>query len=73
MNVVAETTELWVENSQKTNCRDVTSIWEGRVCQLDVDFQRYLLTRKNLVRMLYIFIFASVATMPPHFEAFRAI
>ena len=24
-------TELWVENSQKINCRDVTSIWEGRV------------------------------------------
>ena len=23
--------ELWVENSQKINCRDVTSILEGRV------------------------------------------
>ena len=31
INVVAELTELWVENSQKVNCRDVTSIWEGRV------------------------------------------
>ena len=31
INVVAEITELWVENSQKINCRDVTSIWEGRV------------------------------------------
>ena len=31
MNVVAEITELWVENYQKINCRDVMSIWEGRV------------------------------------------
>ena len=31
INVVAEITELWVENSQKINCRDVTSIREGRV------------------------------------------
>ena len=31
MNVVAEITELWVENYQKINCRDVKSIWEGRV------------------------------------------
>ena len=31
MNVVAEITELWVENYQKINCRDVTSILEGRV------------------------------------------
>ena len=29
--MVAEITELWVENSQKINCRDVTSIREGRV------------------------------------------
>ena len=33
INVVAEITELWVENSQKINCRDVTSIREGRVLQ----------------------------------------
>ena len=26
INVVAGITELWVENSQKINCRDVTSI-----------------------------------------------
>ena len=31
INVVVEITELWVENSQKINCRDVTSIREGRV------------------------------------------
>ena len=31
INVVAELTDLWVENSQKINCRDVTSIREGRV------------------------------------------
>ena len=31
INVVAEITELWVENSQKINWRDVTSIREGRV------------------------------------------
>ena len=31
INVVAGITELWVENSQKINCCDVTSIREGRV------------------------------------------
>ena len=31
INVVAEMTESWVENSQKINCRDVTSIRERRV------------------------------------------
>ena len=31
INVVAEITELWVENSQKINCHDVASIREGRV------------------------------------------
>ena len=31
INVVTEITELWVENSQKINCRDVTCIREGRV------------------------------------------
>ena len=31
INVVAEITELWVENSQKINCPDVTSMREGRV------------------------------------------
>ena len=31
INVVAEITELWMENSQKINCRNVTSIREGRV------------------------------------------
>ena len=28
---MTEITELWVENYQKINCRDVTSIREGRV------------------------------------------
>ena len=32
--VVAELTELWVENSQKINCRDITTIREGRVLNL---------------------------------------
>ena len=31
INVLAEITELWVENSQKINYRDVTFIQEGRV------------------------------------------
>ena len=31
LNVVAEITELWVENSQKTNYGDITSIRDGRV------------------------------------------
>ena len=31
INVVAEITELWVENPQKINCRDIASIREGRV------------------------------------------
>ena len=31
INVVTEITEFWVENSKKINCRDVTSIREGRV------------------------------------------
>ena len=31
INVVAEITELWVEKSQKINCRDVTSTRELRV------------------------------------------
>ena len=34
INVVAEITELWVENSQKINYSDVTSIREGRVLKL---------------------------------------
>ena len=34
INVVAEITELWVGNFQKINCRDVTSIREGRVWKL---------------------------------------
>ena len=35
INVVVEITELWLENSQKINCRDVKSIWEGRVSASD--------------------------------------
>ena len=31
INVVAKITELWVENSQRINCCDVTSIQERRV------------------------------------------
>ena len=31
INVVSEITELWVKDSLKINCSDVTSIREGRV------------------------------------------
>ena len=31
INLVAEITELWGENSQNINCRDVASIRDGRV------------------------------------------
>ena len=37
--MVAEITELWVENSEKTNYRDVTSIREERVLVVLVDFR----------------------------------
>ena len=47
INVVAEITELWVENSQKINCRDVTSIREGRVNNnLFVDVGLYIIGKK---------------------------
>ena len=37
--MVAEITELWVENSQKINYRDVTFIREGRVLGVLADFK----------------------------------
>ena len=45
INVVDGITELWVENSQKINCRDVTSIREGRVdvCKVHINLQLCLL------------------------------
>ena len=47
INAVAEITELWVENSQKINCRDVTSIREGRVNNnLFVDVGLYIIGKK---------------------------
>ena len=48
INVVAEITELQVENSQKINCRDVTSIWEGRVDVVKVD------RIGNLIKYIYL-------------------
>ena len=48
INVVAELTELQVENSQKINCRDVTSIWEGRVDVVKVD------RIGNLIKYIYL-------------------
>ena len=33
INIVAKITELWVENSQKINYRNVASIREGRVIE----------------------------------------
>ena len=44
INVVAELKKLWVENSQKINCRDVTTIREGRV----FDFIFHDLTECNI-------------------------
>ena len=35
--MTAEITELWVENSQKINCRDVTSTQEARVASYNND------------------------------------
>ena len=46
INAVAETTELWMENSQKINCRDVTSIREGRVSRKFKTFTRFLVTNE---------------------------
>ena len=39
INRVAEITELWAENSQKIDCRDITSILEGRVEDSGVNFK----------------------------------
>ena len=36
INVVAEITKLWVENYQKINCSDITSIREGRVSEIEL-------------------------------------
>ena len=47
VNVVAEITGLWVEKSQKINCRDVTSIREGRVLR-DVSGQTLINLRTCL-------------------------
>ena len=47
-NVVAEITELWVENSHKINCRDVTSIREGTVLFYEVFFISF----SNLLRLI---------------------
>ena len=41
ISVVAVITDLWVENSQKINCRDVMSIPEGRVIVTIFRFQEY--------------------------------
>ena len=43
MNVVAEIRDLWVENFQKINCRDVTSIWKGKV---GLDCKRHFFSSK---------------------------
>ena len=37
INVEAEITELWVENSQKINCCDVMAIREGRVFTMNIN------------------------------------
>ena len=50
ISVVAEITDLWVENSQKINCRDVKSIREGRVVSYADDTTSY---RSSLSLQLY--------------------
>ena len=51
INVVAELTELWVENSQKINCRDVTSIQEGRaLCPLYYAIWNHVITKSLYIR-----------------------
>ena len=49
ISVVVEITELWVENSQKINCRDVTSIREGRVIELF-----FYMTKKSRQKLKYL-------------------
>ena len=58
INIVAEITELWVENSQKINCRDVTSIREGRVKKnaLAKNFCSVIKRIKKLTRNKYLII-----------------
>ena len=41
INVVSQKTKLWLENSQKINCRNVTSIWEGRVYIRHYEYLRH--------------------------------
>ena len=49
IDVVAEITELWVGNSHKINCRDVTSIREGTVSvDLNTKFRVYLRMHQKL-------------------------
>ena len=48
IDVVAEITELWVGNSHKINCRDVTSIREGTVLFYEVFFISF----SNLPRLI---------------------
>ena len=49
--MVAEITELLVENSQKINCRDGTSIREGRVTGLNYLMRRLLFQLFAIVKL----------------------
>ena len=49
-NVVPGITELWVEIYQKINCRDVTSIWEGRASGTLVENGLISLARSHLCK-----------------------
>ena len=50
-DAVAEITELWVENSQKINCRDVTSIREGRVIDLNNSSKELAFLLQNILNL----------------------
>ena len=57
INVAAEITALWMENSQKINCCHVTSIQEGRV-SFSKPADKYILIGFNkYIRLIYRFIF----------------
>ena len=62
IQVVAEITYLWVENSQKINCRDVTSIREGRVTN-QIFFFLMLCYRRNLMCFFDYLIFWSFVSL----------
>ena len=45
-------TELWVEISQKINCRDVTSIWDGRVIVATFIIENQIVETINYIKKI---------------------